>query len=80
MWVSPASVGLKRRAKRTPEGVWGHIWVWYLQWIPSLERQVNMDVKGYPVTLGVWGAEGASEFLSREIIRSTKHTAKVDWR
>ena len=78
VWVS--SAGSKRRAKRTPEEVWGHIWVWCLQWIPSLERQVDIGVKGCPVTLGIWGAEGASEFLSREMIRSTKHTKKVDWR
>lgn len=36
------------------------------------------NIKGWPATLGIWGAEGASEFLSREMIRVTKHMEKVD--
>lgn len=29
------------------------------------------NIKGWPATLGVWGAKGSSEFLSREMIRVT---------
>lgn len=31
--------------------------------------------KGWPATLGIWGAKGASEFLSRGMMRVTKPVA-----
>lgn len=33
------------------------------------------NIKGWPATLGIWGTKGASELLSRGMIRVTKSVA-----